>query len=412
MQRNIFYALMALTFILVSGCRKGLDKALSASSSSFGSAPPSFALANASGRNIAYDNGSGLNCILSYDIVTNAVSLTQISGGNLTPLFSSSQGLPLDDGTFFAVNQYSNMITDNYNEVGGMHLLAYDLMGNGHQSYLIAYAPGTGQWWCFGPGSIANTWHFISSNNSGIGGYDLKSVYDKIITFEINGNGPRTALICYRPGAGIIYVLQNQPTSQTNPLFVNVFKSSTGIGGTNGFDLSNTMDQIIAVDDQPSTGNQDLMCYRPGGTGYFVYITHQSNSTAYNVAYWTHYGFPNFTFSNPQDRIIPYDINKDGTQDYMFCYSPGNVGSINIYTITGGVPYGGLVTSGINTTYPMNRDPYVEPNPTYDGDKFISFSGGEPGLSALLGYQNGGNLAYIFDLGTEYETFNLVYQYN
>jgi len=385
-----YQVLILSVLILGTACKKNLPATVNLASSPKGA----IQLTSNGGRLIAFDDddGTGLSNLLSYDVNTNAVSLNHVSGASVTTLWTS-QGLTLDNGNPIAVTGYS--VADPYNEVGGVHIISYDISGSGHPDHLLVYIPGAGKAYVLAMTATPGTWHQIwpTTPSTGIAGYDLASQYDKIIPFELNGTA-RTALIAYRPGSGNCWVIQNQG-SATSPNFVGVVKGSSGIGG---FDLKGTSDQLVAVDDNPGSGNSDLIAYRPGaGLGYVWYMTHISNSTTFTATYTSHSGLPGFACNHQGDRIIAFDLNGSGWQNYLLCYSPGNPSLTMIESVSGfsasGSPFNS--TSGFN--YPMNMDPYSH---GYVGDKVLGFegNGGSWGFSTLIGYQNGSSVDQIYDM--------------
>ena len=87
-------------------------------------------------------------------------------------------------------------------------ILAYDYNGTGKQDHLILYRPGTGIIWMLQ--NVNGTFNYVFwSQGSGIGGYNLEAANDQILTFDYSGSGDMNYLVIYRPGAGICWILQN-----------------------------------------------------------------------------------------------------------------------------------------------------------------------------------------------------------
>ena len=99
------------------------------------------------------------------------------------------------------------------NGIGGYNLknqedqaLAFDFDGDG-KSDLFFYRPNTGNVGIArsnGDGSFSNV--YLSEH--GIGGYDFKSLRDRALAFDFNGDG-KSDLLFYRPGSGTIFVLRS-----------------------------------------------------------------------------------------------------------------------------------------------------------------------------------------------------------
>jgi hypothetical protein len=433
--KNTRYLLWLLSILILgAGCQKELPSSVTVNGRAKGGTAglPGFSLGSPtpepigvkpstpSQRIIAFDNGSGLTCLLAYDLATEQVTLYQAQGG-LTQLWTTV-GLTID-GAPFHFGESSYRCIDEFNESGGTHLVALDLDGNGHMNYLLLYIPGTGiakVLQNLGNGNWGTRWQ----STTGVAGYDLKSPYDKIIAYDL-GSGSKSALICYRPGNGNCWAIQNQPFyisgGQGNPPilvspnWVGVVKGSSGIGG---FDLKGFDDQIVAVNN--TSGNMDLLCYRPF-YGNLWYLSHVGNTTVWTARYSSGSGFPGFGLFNRKDRIIAYDADGVGTQNWMLCYSPGQNGYNALFRMVHNSNGSVSLTSrtlgdgGDFKLYPMTADPYVNPiyggTATYAGDHILGYNGNDLGLSSLFCYAPGYNLADIFWFnGTfDQETYSIKY---
>ena len=405
--RRTFSILQVLSaLILLASCQKTIKPSsvdLTKGAKAGFQPNPSWQLNTPTGRLVPYDinDGTGLSCLLSYDVGNNQVELTQIIGTTSTNLWTRS-GIALDDGTVINVNQYAP--ADNYNEVGGYHIISYDATNTGHQTYLLLWVPGQG---------IAMLIHYVGggqfhrdwSSTSGIAGYDLKGTTDKIIAYDY-GSGYKNSLIVYRPGNGFCWVIENTSPSGT-PNWIAAVKGSGGIGG---FDLKGATDQIVAVDYNP--GYQNLICYRPG-YGYVWYLNHTPNSTNFTTAYSTHSGLFNFSFMDQQDRLIASNISGStviNANNTILCYRPGGgMGQTVLDAIDGSTPNGGAPPSGLSS-YPMSTNPYGSPA-SYIGDKILAFNGNGYGSSSLVCYTNGGTAysTYIYEYDPNTQTYTLAF---
>jgi len=146
----------------------------------------------------------------------------------------------------------------------------------------------------------------------GIGGYDISSTADRMIAFDYNSSGKQDHLLLYRPGTGVVWILQN-----TGGRFSPVFTSSSGIGG---YDLKSTADQIIPFDYDSSGKMDHLLLYRPGGGA--VYILKNVAATFVPV-YGSANGIGGYNMASAADLIIPFDYNSSGKQDHLLLYRPG-----------------------------------------------------------------------------------------
>ncbi|TDW96542.1 hypothetical protein [Dinghuibacter silviterrae] len=413
MKRNSSFVLALAALVLSAGCSKNpLSSSVDVSKGAKAGFPSNsyWQTPSAAGRLIRFDigDGNGSDCLLSYDLVNNFFSITQVSGTTGTTIISDNQGIPMAGGSYFSLNEYAGDVTDNFNEIGGIHIIPYDANGTGHEDHLLLYIPGRGIWYLFnyaGDGKF----NVQGSGTNGIGGYDLagSTKTDKIIAYDY-GSGYKNALICYRPGNGYAWVIENTASAGATPNWVAVVKGSSGIGG---FDLKGTSDQIITEDYNP--GYQDLVCYRPG-YGYVWYLTHTPNSTNFTASYTSRSGLSangyTSNFMDYQDRMFPSNVSGSTgstANNTLFCYRPGTSGSSNVFAVSGNTVSGGGTYSGLSYTMPYN--PYGSPY-TYIGDHVLSFSGNGYGNSSLVFYSNGGgNQSQIYELNPQTSTYSQAY---
>ena len=200
-------------------------------------------------------------------------------------------------------------------------IIAYDYEDTGHLNYLVCYRPGTGMIWIVqnqGGGTFGTV--FTSAN--GIGGYDLGSSLDRVIAFDYEGKGHPSYLVCYRPGKGAIGIMQKQGPQA----FGHVYMQGDPGQGIDGCDLASPADQIIAYD-YAGTGKPDhLVCYRPG-TGIIRILGKKADST-YAPVYeslgpFQPGGIGGYDLASPADQIIAYDYAGTGKADHLVCYRPG-----------------------------------------------------------------------------------------
>jgi hypothetical protein len=138
-------------------------------------------------------------------------------------------------------------LNDNRDKV-----FAYDLNGTGKLDHIVAYRPGTGAFWIFeilNPGTSA-TFQYVLKSSNGVGGYDLSDSRDIIVPFDFYSTGKSTQLICYRPGTGACWILNNTAAVGQTPTFTPVYQTSNGISGspTQRYDLSDNRDLILPFD--------------------------------------------------------------------------------------------------------------------------------------------------------------------
>ncbi len=195
-------------------------------------------------------------------------------------------------------------------------IIAVDYTGNGHLDHLLCYRPGGGLAVVVAKGADG-TFSAARTFTAGIGDFPLTDTRDRIVAYDWTGSGRLDHLLCYRPGAGFLTILQRQ----SDGTFSSVWSSTTGIGG---WDLGAANDQVIAYDYEGNGNLDHVVVYRPGSGGIAI-LQHRSDGTFANV-YWQGdpgNGIVDFPLSDPADRIIAYDFAGTGRLDHLFCYRPG-----------------------------------------------------------------------------------------
>ena len=196
--------------------------------------------------------------------------------------------------------------------VASDRIIAFDYSGSGHADHLLCYRPGSGVVWIL----ANNNGQFfpVYMSTTGIGGYDLKSPSDLIISFDYDGNGKYDHLVLYRPGAGIAFVVQN-----TGGTFKSEVSSYSGIGG---FDLLSPNDRLIAFD-YYSIGTADhLVAYRPGSGVAFV-LENTNGSGNFTAVQTSYTGIGGYDLKLTSDQVLAYDYSGTGNQDHLLAYRPG-----------------------------------------------------------------------------------------
>jgi uncharacterized protein YjbI with pentapeptide repeats len=198
-------------------------------------------------------------------------------------------------------------------------IIAFDYESKGELDHLVCYRPGTGMVRIVqkkADGTFAQVF-----GQQGIGGYDVANGADRIIAYDYAGTGNLDHLVCYRPGTGTVYIVQKVSDADDPSAFHAVYTQS-GIGG---FTMTDAADRIIAYD-YAGTGKLDhLVCYRPGaGTVSIVRkVSDQNTSDAFRAAY-SQSGIGGYDLGSSADQVIAYDYGGTGNLDHLVCYRPGH----------------------------------------------------------------------------------------
>ncbi len=239
-------------------------------------------------------NGTGAaDHLIFYRPGTGVVYILANTNNTWTTVFSSTQG----------IGGYDLKSPDD-------RIIAFDYSGTGYKDHLVCYRPGTGI-----VQILANTngvFAPVYQGVSGIGSFDMRSTADQLLAYDFNGNGLSNYLVAYRPGTGVVHILQN-----TNGTFAPVYEGTNGIGG---FDLLSTSDRIIAFDYYGTGVADHLIAYRPGSG--VVYVLRNADGFFYQESTSTT-GIGSYDLASPTDVLLPIDYNGSGNLDHILAYRPG-----------------------------------------------------------------------------------------
>jgi DNA-binding winged helix-turn-helix (wHTH) protein len=187
--------------------------------------------------------------------------------------------------------------------------------------------------------------------SQGIGGYDLQSPGDQAFAFDYDHSGKLDHLVLYRPGAGILSIVEN-----SGGTFTRVFESN-GIGG---YDLKSPQDRIFAFDYDHSGKLDHLVLYGSGtemlwilkneGDGIFTPVySHFESDKAVGKAFLAPF--------SATDQVFPFDYDHSGELDHLVIYRP-SAATISIWKNTAGiftpVPLNMALGCGLGTHNPLS----------------------------------------------------------
>ena len=140
-------------------------------------------------------------------------------------------------------------------------IFEYDYDGTGKLDHLVLYRPGKGICWILenDSGAFKPKYPPTGSSNLGIGGFDLQSPTDRGFAFDYESSGKLNYLVFYRPGEGACFILARNGTG-----FRSVYAEGQGGWGIGGYDLSSTDDRMFAIDFKSNGKRDHICAYRPG----------------------------------------------------------------------------------------------------------------------------------------------------
>jgi hypothetical protein len=209
--------------------------------------------------------------------------------------------------------------------------IPYDYDGSGKLDHLVLYRPGTGMISILqNVGGTFTPVYTSGDSANGIGSYDLNSAVDQAFAFDYDSSGKLDHLVLYRPGTGTISILKN-----TAGTFAPVYFPSSPSSGIGGYDLSSPADQAFAFDYDSSGELDHLVLYRRG-TGMISIL---QNVAGTFIPVYASGNPPNgiggYDLSSPADQMFAFDYDGSGKLDHLVLYRPGT-STISILKNTAG----------------------------------------------------------------------------
>jgi hypothetical protein len=305
-------------------------------STGYGTGIGGYDLRSTSDRMFAFDyNGTGKrDHLVVYRPGAGIIWILANNGGSFTPVYQS---------TFNSSTGFGGGIGGYDLRSASDQLLAFDYTGGNTANYLLAYRPGTGIAWILGRNGSSFAPVFQSTYNAstgfggGIGGYDLRSTSDLIVTGDATytlGTGNSGELLIYRAGTGIVWVLKSNGNGTFAAEYQSSFNSSTGLGsGLGGYDLQSASDRIVLAS-TPGASNGYALLYRPGtgiawteqcaaGSGGVLSGCAPVYQSSFNASAGLGSGIGGYDLSSTSDRAFAFDYNDSGALDHLVLYRPG-----------------------------------------------------------------------------------------
>jgi len=118
-------------------------------------------------------------------------------------------------------------------------IVAFDYYGTGKMDHLLLYRRGTGLVVVVEHGA-GNTFYLMGVWGNGLGGWDMSSPADRVVAFDYYGTGKMDHLVLYRPGTGLIAVLEH---GSSNTFYLMGVWSN----GLAGYDLASPADSDYSI---------------------------------------------------------------------------------------------------------------------------------------------------------------------
>ena len=251
-----------------------------------------------------YNSTGHLDHLVCYRPGSGVIYILANNGGVFSPVYQSNSG----------ISGFDLMSTS---DIG----FAYDVYGSGRYDSMVFYRPGTGVAFVLNntiqmTGGFTPT--FVSGyNGGGFSKFDLTSADDRLLPYPIPGEMGASDLIGYRPGAQLASFILGTGSS-----FNSEYLSTSGIGG---YDLGSPSDQIVSFDYSDSGAPDHLVVYRPGSGLIWIlqFVGPIESPTFFGAVYEGFGGIGGFDLLSGVDRVIGFDYDSSGYTDHLLIYRPG-----------------------------------------------------------------------------------------
>jgi hypothetical protein len=197
--------------------------------------------------------------------------------------------------------------------------IAFDYNHSGKLDHIAVYRPGNGTFWILE--NVNGTFSPVYQSTSGIGGYDLSAPGDQVLAFDYAQSGKLDYIVLYRPGTGTISIVEHG-TGNNN--FTSVYQQGDGGSGIGGFGISSPADLAFAYDYASTGRQDYLVFYRPGtgiiwilqnSNGTFAPVYGETNPGA---------GIGGYNLDSSADLAYAFDYKQSGSMDHIVLYRPGS----------------------------------------------------------------------------------------
>lgn len=285
---------------------------------------------------LSYNYG-GSNHLMIYLPDKCSAYICSCEKGKYTPYFK-----PVYKTNYYDATDQKKLGIGTYNLHSPVdRVIAFDYDHTRRMDHLVCYRPGTqtifivkkldnGQ---FEP--VYKTDAYEEGHTLGIGEYDLKSGADRILAFDYDHSGKMDYLVCYRPGASILHILQHERGNKFTPVYTrNPWISP--VVDIGGYVLDSPLDRVMAFDYEHSGKMDHLVCYRPGSIRFAI-LKHytKKEERQYGCQFGLVYqridddrnpwnkAIGDFVLADRADRVIAFDCDHVGRMDYLVFYRPG-----------------------------------------------------------------------------------------
>ena len=208
----------------------------------------SYDLMSAADRMFAfdYDHSGRLDHLALYRPGTGTIHILKNQAGVFSPVYA--EGDPGKGIGSFDLKSPADRV------------IAFDYDHSGRLDHLVLYRPGSGALHILkNTNGVFSPLFITPAGARGIGSYDLMSPADQVFAFDYDHSARLDHLALYRPGTGTIHILKNEAG-----VFSPVYAQGEPGKGIGGHSFSSIADRLLAFDYDRNGKTDHLAVYRPG----------------------------------------------------------------------------------------------------------------------------------------------------
>jgi hypothetical protein len=241
-------------------------------------------------------------------------------------------------------------------------LVPFEGPGTGSRTLVLGYRPGAKSAWAIKRLDRGESQYELAHESySGVAGFDLSNAADKAIAYDFDHSGRADHVLLYRPGGRLVVIAERR----ADGTYAEVHRG-TGIGD---WPLTSAVDKIVAFDLEGDGKLDDLLVYRPGvgsTTVRNVAVYSRDASGQFVKKYQNAWGV---VLNADDPQLVPVDYDGDGRLDEIMQYDPSAGGTAAVvagptfgYVMPHTASLGGWAFAAGDRITPFDADHDGKPN--------------------------------------------------
>ncbi|MFC8798998.1 trypsin-like serine protease [Promicromonospora sp. NPDC057138] len=241
-------------------------------------------------------------------------------------------------------------------------LVPFEGPGTGSRTLVLGYRPGAKSAWAIKRLDRGESQYELAHESSaGLAGFDLSGAGDRAIAYDFDHSGRADHVLLYRPGGRLVVIAERN----ADGTYTQVHRG-TGIGD---WALDNAVDKVVAFDLEGDGKLDDLLVYRPGvGSADVrnVAVYSRDASGQFLKKYQNAWGL---VLNGEDPQLAPVDFDGDGRLDEIMQYDPSAGGTAAVvagptfgYLMPHTTSLGGWTFAAGDRVTPFDADHDGKPN--------------------------------------------------